>query len=97
MSLSGIGAGSIVTGAGRSGAGITVYDPNLSVELEARLEGHVLQKILGPRENDVIFRFPIAARRGFTATPAEAKCPDGTTGNPCVECDLGTTKIRICV
>jgi hypothetical protein len=36
------------------------------------------------------------ASRALTKGPPSARCPDGTTGQPCVNCSIGGSAVRIC-
>jgi hypothetical protein len=43
-------------------------------------------------------RFVFARAKGVAAPArAEARCPDGSTGTPCVICQVGPLRVRICV
>jgi hypothetical protein len=47
--------------------------------------------------DDYAIRFPFGTVAGYAAANPVAKCPDGTVGHPCVDCDSPLGKIRICV
>lgn len=47
----------------------------------------------GMDKHDFDFDFVIHIREHV---PPVARCPDGTTGQPCVECDIDGETIRIC-
>jgi hypothetical protein len=67
------------------------------VSLKAEAGGVAIETQLGSSENAHQFRFPTSFRADYVSTPPEARCPDGTVGNPCVVCNVAGTRVRICV
>jgi hypothetical protein len=70
-------------------------DTRTTVEVMASFGGSEQRAQLTPKVNSFNFNFDI--RLAFRARrPPIARCPDGTTGQPCVECVIDGEKIRIC-
>lgn len=91
-------AGVFTLDADRSSASLELTDSSASIRLVAEFGGHTLSADIGPNGRTHQFRFPVALRSLTRAiAPAEARCPDGMTGRPCVECAVGGTHVRICV
>jgi hypothetical protein len=65
------------------------------VEIEARYGSEMQRVALGPSDDLVQFDFTtvqvIARYR-----PSIATCPDGTSGTPCVVCNVGAEIIKLC-
>jgi hypothetical protein len=95
--LDGIKAGSLTTDRDHASPSIAINDLSASVQLYAWYGGHELFADLSTSLASYLFEFPIVAREDFAGPSAEARCPDGTTGVPCVTCTVNGTKVRICV
>jgi hypothetical protein len=93
--INGRPSGSIFTGYGVSESTVEIYDPNASVQLEATMAGLVRRANLPPGENSIRFDFEIETLVRAAAPPV-ARCPDGTTGVPCVICRDGNDTWKIC-
>lgn len=74
---------------------IEVSDPNATIDLTVSVEFNSQRTAVPPGKDhlDVIFlqAFPskISPRPG-------GRCPDGTTGQPCVICQIGPDQVRVC-
>lgn len=76
-------------------ATIALFDPLVSLEVIAAVDGQVQRTLVNPSDTTVHFKF--AGLRGGGAVPTpEAKCWNGTTGRPCVVCPIGGSFVRIC-
>jgi len=71
-----------------SGAATTIH-------VFADFVGDAQQVALPPGEDIYTFHFDKTNLFMSDSVP-EARCPDGTTGQPCVNCDIGGTTVRIC-
>ena len=70
-------------------------DPTLTLEVTARFWGEITRAVLTPDIHQHSFRFR-AVSRGVYAGPGTARCPDGTAGQPCVDCNINGSIVRIC-
>src|SRR5579863_969538 len=93
--INGRPSGSIFTGSGVSQSTVEIYDSNATVQLEATMAGQVRRANLSPGEDSIRFDFDIEALVRAKAPPV-ARCPDGTTGMPCVICRDGDDTWKIC-
>jgi len=84
-------AGSVHSSDGR--ASIEVPD-DVSVEVRATC-GHVTQAF-NLQSDETMHDFHMPTVSLGTAAPPEARCADGTTGQPCVDCRVGNITVRIC-
>ncbi|MGD0950766.1 MAG: hypothetical protein ABSA52_25575 [Candidatus Binatia bacterium] len=95
FSINGTRAGIVQTGHSGS-ASIHVPDSSVVVDVTARLSQFTPQTAqLPPGLDTYTFRFPHNPHLKFFAPPL-ARCPDGSTGMPCVDCDIGGIIVRIC-
>lgn len=95
IAINGRPKGSIFTGFGVSQSTVEIYDLNASVELEATMGGQTQRATLVPGVDSIRFDFEIEALVRAKAPPV-ARCPDGTTGRPCVICRDGNDTWKIC-
>ena len=80
----------------RGHAALTVPDDSVVIGVSVTVEAATQTIHLPPGQNDYTFIFPQApSYRSLTS--ARARCPDGTSGQPCVDCKIGGITIRICV
>jgi len=97
ISINGQPRGSIFTGS--SGVGesvIEIGDPHATVSVKASAnDGAVLLADLPPGTDFYQFDFQTAPLIKANLPPV-ARCPDGTTGSPCVTCTDGIDTWRIC-
>ncbi len=70
-------------------------DVAATVELQASYGGQTQNASLPPGVNDQVFIFDAVAMVRSKG-PAVARCPDGTSNSPCVDCINGTRQWRIC-
>jgi hypothetical protein len=80
---------------GKDGARIRL--PNRIAMLDISVEyGEQQQNTqLSPDQQEYICRFDVSLLQKSYGPPI-ARCPDGTTGQPCVDCKIGDDVIRIC-
>jgi hypothetical protein len=97
LRLDGRAAGSLVTDRDHTSAVLLVGDGGAHLQVAARFGSHELVAELAEDATSHTFVFPISRGNRQVAATAEARCPDGTTGVPCVVCRVGETYIRICV
>lgn len=74
---------------------VEVSNPAARVELEIAMGSHVRRATISPGQPRLDISFPtiVPLRADFRAG---AKCPDGTTGQPCVICKIGPDHVRVC-
>jgi hypothetical protein len=65
------------------------------IAIVARFGGRTLKVVLPPGQDDHAFEFDVTAQ-SLTRKPPIARCPDGTSGQPCVDCVIGGETVRIC-
>lgn len=89
---------------GSSGTASLDVAPNAGVEVSVTLavgSRKLQQRKMFPKSGDdaeLLLRFPSYRPPNFLPVRApEARCPDGTSGQPCVECSVAGTTVRICV
>lgn len=95
ITINGRPSGSIFTGSGVSESTIEITDPNASVELQATMAGQVQSGYVLPGQDSIRFDFKTVALVKAKVPPV-ARCPDGTTGAPCVTCRDGNDTWKIC-
>ena len=76
-------------------ASIVVPDPQAVVEARATVMLLTQTAQLPPGQDAHTFRFAQASMFKSFAPP-EARCPDGSSGQPCVDCQIGGSIVRIC-
>src|SRR5262249_32177020 len=64
------------------------------LDVFAIFQGEQQEARLEPGLNNYTFQFSTATLRAFR--PGVARCPDGTSGQPCVVCMIGGLQVRIC-
>jgi hypothetical protein len=74
-----------------------ISDPGANVILNAKFAGQFLSAVLGQEVHAHRFQFNTLAPQGFVAATPVARCPDATTGAPCIVCEVSGTRVRICV
>lgn len=89
-------AGSVRLGRDAPRATIEVRGIAEQVKLIARHFDQRLEAQLGRHEDKYEFEFPSMIYKESPPAP-EARCPDGTTGVPCVVCKIGAISVRLCV
>lgn len=77
-------------------ATIVMPDPFVVVEARATVMLVTQTAQLPPGQNTHTFRFSQAPPPKKLAPP-EAQCPDGSSGQPCVDCQVGGSTVRVCV
>ena len=77
---------------------VTIHLPNPDTVLDVDVEyGNQTQSArLRAGQDSYMIRFPFAAAASFYKPPF-ARCPDGTVGQPCVDCEIDNDIVRICV
>jgi hypothetical protein len=65
------------------------------LQISAQFVGETATTHLPPHLNDYEFQFR-TVWRGIYAGPGTARCPDGTAGQPCVDCNINGSIVRIC-
>jgi hypothetical protein len=88
--INGAHAGSVHSGTGS--AQIEFAAPNANVTIVATFDGLTQTATAAPGQDTVVFHFPKAAPQRLGSFQSRARCPDGTTGSPCVDCP----NARIC-
>jgi hypothetical protein len=95
IAINGRPSGSIFTGWGVDESTIEINDPNAYVELQVTVAGQTQRANLPPGQDPHTFQFQTVALYKAKPPPV-ARCPDGTTGAPCVTCRDGNHTWRIC-
>jgi hypothetical protein len=94
FAIRGVSYGSVVVG----GTGYaSLYTPNerATIKVSVRYGGVQQEASLSPSTGSFEFKFDSAVL--FRGPPSPiARCPDGTTGQPCVDCVINGESIRIC-
>lgn len=80
---------------GQGPARIQFEAPAIELIIEADYWGETVAARLLPGVDEYIFRFQAVAR-GIHGGPGTARCPDGTVGQPCVDCSVNGSTVRIC-
>jgi hypothetical protein len=99
--LSGVSAGTVVDSAGA--AKITYPEEGGALEVSVSALGATQSRLLSPgiditpggTRNLVDFRMPVRRTTNVPPQPV-AKCPNGTSGQPCVDCPMNGSTIRVC-
>lgn len=91
-----INAGSVQLGRDAPRATIEVPREVEHVALAARYFDQRLGVQLGRNEDTYEFEFSAMIYKEAPLAP-EARCPNGTTGTPCVVCKIGGISVRLCV
>jgi len=93
FSIDGIPAGGVRSSAGNA----SFYTPNSSVtvDISVVVDLRTQSAHLPPGFDTYTFRF-VEARAYLAAELPVASCPDGSSGQPCVDCDIGGVFVRIC-
>lgn len=97
--VKGIEVGSFTLDAEHTEASIEIDEEFGEVDLKARSGIQTLTARLPIDARSHVFSFSTVltrTRRGGHIV-AEARCPDGTTGTPCVTCVVSGIPVRICV
>lgn len=91
--------GSIRIGASSPSASFRFGATDSEARLVARFGPHALTALVPHQTTDWVFNFPELPELaiGQLQQTAEAKCPDGTTGVPCVLCVVGKQRVRVCI
>jgi hypothetical protein len=80
---------------GASAVRLEFENPAVTLLITARFWGETATALLPPGLNEYTFHFR-AVSRGVYAGPGTARCPDGTAGQPCVDCNINGSIVRIC-
>jgi hypothetical protein len=75
---------------------IELSDDEVRLTVKAKYSGQKQEVSLSPDQRSYTFYFTRTVTPQ-TFGPPVATCPDGTSGQPCVDCVIGGNKIRICV
>lgn len=68
-----------------------------TLEVRGHYQGVTFKHTFGAHESDYKIVAPIAQKVNTPPPgPPEARCPDGTTGQPCVTCQIAGVTVRIC-
>ncbi len=86
--------GSFVSGQGP--AEVELDENYAHIRLRAEYQSSVVFADLSPRTQEFVLKLNVLAEARVRRRP-EARCPDGTTGVPCVVCKIGESRVRICV
>jgi hypothetical protein len=99
VTVRGIQVGSFTLNSEHTNASIDIAEEFGEVDLIARSGRQTLTAHLPVAERSHSFIFSIALTRMRTAVAvvAQARCADGRTGIPCVNCVVSGIPIRICV
>jgi len=76
-------------------ASIEIPDLWITIDVSAMFAGELQLTHLSPGQNQYIFHFS-KFRKSRGITPGVARCPDGTVGQPCVDCLIDGVLVRIC-
>jgi len=101
FSLRGASVGSVTDSAGE--ARITYPEEGAGLEVSVSASGATQSRLLAPgiditpggTRNLVDFKMPVIRSTNVPPRPV-AKCPDGTAGQPCVDCYINGSTIRVC-
>jgi len=86
--------GSISDSGGR--ATLRVSDESVIIGVHVTVDAYIQSVDLPPGQNTHTFIFPHVALFKSIGAP-RARCPDGSSGQPCVDCKIGGVTVRICV
>jgi hypothetical protein len=92
FSFDGKAMGSVVTGP--RGATLTVPRQIETIDVRATHGEKTLTATIATTELAYTFQFERSLFKSYE--PSGARCPDGSTGNPCVDCVIDGRPIRIC-
>jgi len=96
LTLNGQFAGTIDTGSGTAGPmTLEVRNPEITVALKVTVLGVTQAATLRPGQDTMKFVFP-SVPQFATRVPPVVRCPDGTTGSPCVVCRDGGEFWKLC-
>lgn len=70
-------------------------DANADLEIDATFMRQVQKLKIDRQASEQVVVFQ-RLRAAFSLGKPEAKCPDGKSGSPCVDCMVGASKVRIC-
>ena len=92
--LNSVPVGAVASSHGFAAINFPSYLGRLAVEAE--YAGLSLR--VGVDENDPIVALQLNVTSNLLKSdaPRVARCPDGTAGQPCVECRIGASVIRVC-
>jgi hypothetical protein len=94
FAVKGIPHGSVLVGE-KAQAGFQTPDANASINVFAEYGEKKQDAYLPPGKDSFEFRFDTTVVfKSFR--PPIARCPDGTTGQPCVDCEIDGQIITIC-
>lgn len=91
--VNGSGAGSVFSSQGNASIEIDDQDVIITIRVDHDLETQIASVPAGVGSHRFVFD---NASRGLTKGSPSARCPDGTTGQPCVTCNIGGSTVRIC-
>jgi len=97
IKIRGVSAGSFVTDAYHTAGSFEIHGEAMRVELVASYGQQQLTAPMRKEFNSHTFAFAVLPYLAVAQTVAVARCPDGTTGTPCVTCVVGDIRVRICV
>lgn len=91
--VNGMEIGSVLSSEGNANIELGDQDVTITIRVIVGSETQVISL-----NSDVgAHRFVFSnAPRTITAASPSARCPDGTTGQPCVTCNVGGSTVRIC-
>jgi hypothetical protein len=98
ITVDGQSLGILQTGADPAGvSSLSLQGEDLwaTVSLHATYGSQTQDATLPPGEDNHVFVFDAVAMVRSKG-PAVARCPDGTSNSPCVDCSSGTRQWRIC-
>ncbi len=94
FTVDGIPQGSVTLGL--NAATIELQNPHSILEVVADYAQQRQTVVLSPGLDDHTIRFTSSAL-SKSYRPAIARCPDGSVGQPCVDCMVNGSIVRICV
>lgn len=85
--------GSVFDSQGSASIEIADQDAVITIRVDHDFETQVVSVPAGAGSHRFVFDH--TSRAPAKGTPS-ARCPDGTTGQPCVTCNIGGSTVRIC-
>lgn len=92
--VGGIAAGGVQSSAGR--AMLELEDPMVAVEVQVTVLSETRTSILSPGDDLQTFQFEFAPQLSPAPGPPVARCANGATGQPCVDCMVAGRTVHIC-
>jgi hypothetical protein len=69
---------------------------SVTVKIVVKYGRQTSEAVLPPTQDGHVFKFKGVLPLSLLRKPPTARCPDGSSGQPCVDCVIGGETIRIC-